>query len=151
MKIVNLTISALLGMFFLHSIALQAQPTPPTPFFSTDTNSKAQAITDIQSHYEEYKKIALQIWDYAEVGYKEVKSSALLQKTLSASGFTVKAGVADIPTAFVAEYGSGKPVIGILAEFAALPGLAPQAFPEKTAIQGKNPGPLSRPHLSATP
>src|SRR5258708_29331399 len=150
MKIVNLTISALLGMFFLHSIALQAQPTPPTPFFSTDTNSKAQAITDIQSHYEEYKKIALQIWDYAEVGYKEVKSSALLQKTLSASGFTVQAGVADIPTAFVAEYGSGKPVIGILAQFDALPGPAQHRLPAKTAIEGNNSGHGCGPHLCDT-
>src|SRR5258708_6093834 len=150
MKIVNLTISALLGMFFLHSIALQAQPTPPTPFFSTDTNSKAQAITDIQSHYEEYKKIALQIWDYAEVGYKEVKSSALLKKTLSANGFRVKGGVSDITTAFVAEYGSGKPVIGILAEFDALPGLAQQAVPEKTAIEGKNAGHGCGHHLFGT-
>src|SRR6188768_1329147 len=70
---------------------------------------KAQAISDIQSRYEEYKKIALQIWGFAEVGYKEEKSSALLQKTLSDNGFDVKAGVAEIPTAFVASYGSGKP------------------------------------------
>ena len=117
---------------------------------SADTSSKAQAIRDLQSHYDEYKKIALQIWDYAEVGYKEVKSSSLLQKTLSASGFTVKAGVADIPTAFVAEYGSGKPVIGILAEFDALPGLAQQAVPEKTPIEGKNAGHGCGHHLFGT-
>ena len=70
-------------------------------------------MADIQSRYGEYKKIALQIWDYAEVGYKEVKSSALLQKTLTDNGFVVRAGVAEIPTAFVATYGSGSPVIGI--------------------------------------
>ena len=52
------------------------------------------------------KKPRLQIWDYAEVGYKEVKSSALHQKTLSDNGFTVEAGVAGIPTAFVATYGT---------------------------------------------
>ena len=107
----------------------------------TDTAAlKSQAVTEIQSRYADYKKIALQIWEYAEVGYKEVKSSALLQKTLSDNGFTVKAGVADIPTAFVATYGSGSPVIGILAEFDALPGLAQQAVPEKTPIEGKNAG-----------
>jgi aminobenzoyl-glutamate utilization protein B len=121
-----------------------------TPAPTADTALKARAITDIQSHYDDYKKIALQIWDYAEVGYKEVKSSALLQKTLSDNGFTVKAGVADIPTAFVATYGSGSPVIGILAEFDALPGLAQQAVPEKTVIEGKNAGHGCGHHLFGT-
>ncbi|MDE3248214.1 MAG: amidohydrolase [Bacteroidota bacterium] len=111
---------------------------------------KTQAITDLQSGYEDYKKIALQIWDYAEVGYKEVKSSALLQKTLQDNGFTVQAGVADIPTAFVATYGSGKPVIGILAEFDALPGLAQQATPERNAIAGKAAGHGCGHHLFGT-
>jgi len=74
----------------------------------------------------------MQNWDT-----NEVKSSALLQETLKKEGFTVEAGVADIPTAFVATYGSGQPVIGILAEFDALPGLAQQAVPEKKGIDGK--------------
>jgi aminobenzoyl-glutamate utilization protein B len=107
-------------------------------------------MTDIQSQYGIYKQIAMQIWDYAEVGYKEVKSSGLLQKTLADNGFTVKAGVADIPTAFVASYGSGSPVIGILAEFDALPGLAQQAVPVKTPIEGKNAGHGCGHHLFGT-
>jgi aminobenzoyl-glutamate utilization protein B len=111
---------------------------------------KARAMTDIQSQYGTYKQIAMQIWDYAEVGYKEVKSSGLLQKTLADNGFTVKAGVADIPTAFVASYGSGSPVIGILAEFDALPGLAQQAVPVKTPIEGKNAGHGCGHHLFGT-
>ncbi|HMC84169.1 MAG TPA: hypothetical protein VKI61_01530, partial [Chitinophagaceae bacterium] len=97
---------------------------------------KTLAMADIQAKYDEYKKIALQIWDYAELGYKEVKSTALLQKTLQDNGFTVDAGVAGMPTAFVATYGNGKPVIGILAEYDALPGFAQQAVPEKTTIEG---------------
>jgi aminobenzoyl-glutamate utilization protein B len=105
-----------------------------------DTALKTRAITDIQSRFADYKKIALEIWDYAEVGYKEVRSSALLQKTLADQGFTVKAGVADIPTAFVASYGSGSPVIGILAEFDALPGLSQQAVPDKAPIEGRTAG-----------
>jgi aminobenzoyl-glutamate utilization protein B len=117
---------------------------------SVDGALKTRAISDIQSHYDDYKKIALQIWDYAEVGYKEVKSSALLQKTLTDNGFTVKAGVADIPTAFVASYGSGAPVIGILAEFDALPGLAQQAVPEKAVVDGKNSGHGCGHHLFGT-
>lgn len=115
-----------------------------------DSALKTRVIGDIQSHSEEYKKIALQIWDYAEVGYKEVKSSALLQKTLADNGFTVKAGVADIPTAFVATYGSGSPVIGILAEFDALPGLAQQAVAEKMPIEGKTAGHGCGHHLFGT-
>ena len=58
------------------------------------------------------------------MGYQEYKSSELLQNTLKADGFSIQSGVADIPTAFVASYGSGKPVIAILAEFDALPGLS---------------------------
>ena len=111
---------------------------------------KARAMTDIQSQYSTYKQIAMQIWDYAEVGYKEVKSSGLLQKTLADNGFTVRAGVADIPTAFVASYGSGSPVIGILAEFDALPGLAQQAVPVKAPIEGKNAGHGCGHHLFGT-
>jgi aminobenzoyl-glutamate utilization protein B len=84
------------------------------------------------------------------VGYKEVKSSGLLQKTLADNGFTVRAGVADIPTAFVASYGSGSPVIGILAEFDALPGLAQQAVPVKAPIEGKNAGHGCGHHLFGT-
>jgi len=123
---------------------LGAQNTAP------DTALKSRAVADIQSKYNDYKKIALQIWDYAEVGYKEVRSSALLQKTLADAGFTVKAGVADIPTAFVASYGSGSPVIGILAEFDALPGMAQQAVPEKTTIEGKTAGHACGHHLFGT-
>ncbi|MHA4807950.1 amidohydrolase [Flavitalea flava] len=132
--------------------SLQAQPHVPStgPSPSADTSVKSKAITDIQSRYEEYKKIAFQIWDYAEVGYKEVKSSGLLQKTLTDNGFSVKAGVADIPTAFVATYGSGSPVIGILAEFDALPGLSQQAIPEKSPIEGKNAGHGCGHHLFGT-
>ncbi|MCS6975260.1 MAG: amidohydrolase, partial [Cyclobacteriaceae bacterium] len=92
---------------------------------------KKEIVNSIDARYTDYRNAALSIWDYAEVGYKEYKSSALLQDILKKAGFTVEAGVADIPTAFVATYGSGKPVIGILAEFDALPGLSQQATPEK--------------------
>ena len=89
---------------------------------------------DVKS--EQYEKIALQIWDWAEMGYQEVQSSALLQKTLEGEGFRIQKGVAGIPTAFVAEYGSGSPVIGILGEFDALPGLSQKALPQKESAGG---------------
>ncbi|MEO1013801.1 MAG: amidohydrolase [Pseudomonadota bacterium] len=84
--------------------------------------------------------VARTLWEYAEVGYQEDRSSALLQKTLSDAGFKVKAGVADIPTAFVAEYGEGGPVIAILAEFDALPGINQDATPDRSPIPGKAAG-----------
>ena len=98
---------------------------------------KNETLSALQAYYGQYKDISLQIWKNAELGYKEVKSSALLQETLKKEGFTVETGVADIPTAFVATYGSGSPVIGILAEFDALPGLAQEAVPEKKPIAGQ--------------
>lgn len=101
---------------------------------------KNEVISNLDKQYDSYKKLALDIWDHAEVGYKEYKSSELLQKTLSASGFSVQAGVADIPTAFVATFGSGKPVIGILAEYDALPGLSQVAEPAKSPRAGKAAG-----------
>ena len=100
---------------------------------------KKEASAQIQNKYEQYKTTAFSIWNYAEVGYKEVQSSALLQQTLKENGFTVESGVAGMPTAFVATYGSGAPVIGILAEFDALPGLSQTNAPVKTSA-GKNAG-----------
>ena len=117
---------------------------------SAVTGLKDEAIKDIDSRYEDYKKIALQIWNYAEVGYKEKKSSALLQQTLQANGFTIQSGVAEMPTAFVASYGSGKPVIAILAEFDALPGLSQEANPEKKPIPGIDAGHGCGHHLFGT-
>ncbi|WP_298301235.1 amidohydrolase [Hydrotalea sp.] len=111
---------------------------------------KQKAITDLQGEYTHYKNVALQIWNFAEVGYKEVKSSALLQEQLKNAGFQVENGVAGIPTAFVAAYGSGSPVIGILAEFDALPGLAQQAVPEKEPIAGQVAGHGCGHHLFGT-
>ncbi len=97
---------------------------------------KKTAVNDLGSKYGYYKERALRIWNFAEVGFKEEKSSALLQQTLKENGFSVEAGVAGMPTAFVASFGSGTPVIGILAEFDALPGLSQQAVPEKDPDDG---------------
>ena len=138
----------LTGLILLVNLfILSAQKsTAPNP---TD-KLKDQVSKNIDADYNVYKKTALQIWDYAEVGYKEVKSSALLQQLLKDKGFTVETGVAEIPTAFVATYGTGKPVIGILAEFDALPGLSQQAAPDKKSIAGKDAGHGCGHHLFGT-
>jgi aminobenzoyl-glutamate utilization protein B len=95
-------------------------------------------------------EIARSIWDWAEVGYQEVKSSTLLQQELSKAGFKVEPGVAGMPTAFVATAGSGKPIIGILAEFDALPGITQDAVPERRPIAGKQSGHACGHHLFGT-
>lgn len=82
-----------------------------------------------RNHAEEAWPMALKIWDWAEVGYKEEKSSKLLADALEKAGFKVERGVAKIPTAFVATIGSGKPVIAIMGEYDALPGLSQEAEP----------------------
>ncbi|MFN4145156.1 MAG: amidohydrolase [Runella sp.] len=113
-------------------------------FWAVCINSFAQKIDDkafvagqLDKKYGSYCNIARQIWGFAELGYLEAKSSALLQETLRKEGFNVQSGVADIPTAFVASYGSGQPVIGILAEFDALPGLSQDSVPyQKPLIEG---------------
>ena len=105
--------------FVLFTSASARQP-------STSDDSAAM-LQRIDARRESYATVAKQIWGFAEVGYQEQKSSALLQQQLREAGFQVRAGVADIPTAFVATFGSGKPVIGIVGEFDALPGLSQEA------------------------
>jgi aminobenzoyl-glutamate utilization protein B len=100
----------------------------------------ASVLASIDAKRSAYGEVALQIWNFAEVGYQETKSSALLQEQLKAAGFDVKAGLADIPTAFVATFGSGEPVIGIIGEFDALPGLSQAAAPERQPLVENAPG-----------
>jgi aminobenzoyl-glutamate utilization protein B len=81
------------------------------------------------------------IWDFAELGMQEFRSSALLIKTLEEEGFTVEKGVAGMPTCFVATWGTGKPVIGILGEFDALPMISQKALvPKQLPVVAGGPG-----------
>ncbi|QPC98568.1 amidohydrolase [Qipengyuania soli] len=84
---------------------------------------QADPLAEVTAQGDRTARVAKQIWDWAELGYLETRSSGLLQDELDREGFKVKAGVAEIPTAFVAEWGKGGPVIAILAEFDALPGI----------------------------
>ena len=87
--------------------------------------------SSINKNQDTFQEVALKIWDFAEVGYQEYKSSQLLQSELAAHGFKITTGIADIPTAFIAEYSNGGPVIGILGEYDALPGLMQTTSPFK--------------------
>nr|HPI79905.1 amidohydrolase [Cyclobacteriaceae bacterium] len=74
-----------------------------------------KVVTDnLDKNFSRYTEVAKEIWDYAELGFLEDKSTAALQGLLAQEGFKIDKGVAGMPTAFVATYGSGKPVIGIL-------------------------------------
>ena len=85
--------------------------------------------------------MARRIWEFAELGFQESQSSALLQRTLGDAGFTVAAGVAGMHTAFTASYGSGAPVIAIVGEFDALPGLSQAAGePSRRPVNAGAPG-----------
>src|SRR5271170_5856693 len=94
---------------------------------------KSAVIQSVNGRAAASWEMALKIWTWAEAGYQEKRSSALLADTLEKAGFKVERGVAKIPTAFVATMGSGKPVIGILGEYDSLPGLSQAAVPFKQA------------------
>jgi len=100
----------------------------------------------INLHQEEYQQLALKIWELAEVGYQENKSSALLQESLSSKGFKVKT-LPYMPTGFIAEYGTGSPVIAILGEFDALPGVAQSSSPFKETFKNNTAGHACGHHL----
>lgn len=115
--------------------------------FAVAQKTKPEVLQAIDKKADFYASIAHQIWGFAEVGFQEEKSSALLQQTLRDAGFTLQAGVADMPTAFVASYGNGKPVIGILGEFDALPGVSQEAVPEYKPIPNQKAGHACGHHL----
>ena len=112
--------------------------------------TKNQFQESIDDRAEQFETIAKSIWDWAEMGYQEEKSSSLLQQTLKEEGFSMQAGVAGLPTAFIAEYGSGSPIIGILAEFDALPGISQQVATVRKPIPNKDGGHACGHHLFGT-
>jgi len=104
------------------------------------SDPKTTALGWVEANAATLRSVNRNIWTWAETGLEETKSSEELQSLLRANGFSVEAGVAGMPTAFVATYGSGQPVIGILAEFDALPGLSQDSSPERTNRAGATAG-----------
>jgi aminobenzoyl-glutamate utilization protein B len=102
--------------------------------------SHPDMIQLVESHAAEYRTVSRAIWELAEMGYQERKSSAMLQEHLRGAGFQVQAGIADMPTAFIASFGQGRPVIAILGEFDSLPGLSQDAVPERKPVAANAPG-----------
>ncbi len=114
-----------------------AQKKPQAPVI---TASKKNVIESVNKHAPEMIDIANKIWAAEETAFNEHVSAKLLADYAEANGFKVERGVAEIPTAFVATYGSGSPVIGILGEFDALPGLSQKTVPVKDPLHTGAPG-----------
>lgn len=87
-------------------------------------NTRDFIVNDIEESRDTYINAACSIWDHPELAFHEDKSSALLQDMLRDAGFSIQTGLAGMSTAFIAEYGSGSPIIGIMGEFDALPGMS---------------------------
>jgi aminobenzoyl-glutamate utilization protein B len=104
------------------------------------SKNKSAVLASVEKHQQELIKLSDQVWGFAETAMKETQSSKVLADYAEAQGFKVTRGVAEIPTAFIAEFGSGKPIIGILGEFDALPGLSQKAQPVKNALKANAPG-----------
>lgn len=118
----------LLATFFIPVLLLGQKPTAVPA-------NKQTVLNSVTKHQDELIKLSDQVWEYAEIAMKETKSAKVLSGYAEAQGFRVQRNIADIPTAFIAEYGSGKPIIGILGEFDALPGLSQKAQTKREALQ----------------
>ena len=102
---------------------------------------KQRALDSIEQQHLNLESLSDAIWDHPEVGYHESFAADALCSFLEENGFQVERGLAGIPTAFCGSYGSGAPVIGLLGEFDALPGMSQKAgcF-EKSAVSDDQPG-----------
>ncbi|MFT6512899.1 MAG: aminobenzoyl-glutamate utilization protein B [Neolewinella sp.] len=98
-------------------------------------DAKARIIASVDERNDELIELSDKIWALAEVAFEESESARLLADYAEKEGFRVKRGVSEMPTAFIAEYGSGKPIIGILGEFDALPGISQKAQPTKSSLK----------------
>jgi aminobenzoyl-glutamate utilization protein B len=98
-------------------------------------SEKIKAVESIDNQSGQLIELSDEIWAFAETALREYRSSEVLADYAEAQGFEVTRGVAGLPTAFTARYGSGKPVIGIMGEYDALPGISQQAIAVKTPLE----------------
>ncbi len=107
-----------------------AAPAEEPPFLPL----KQAAVASVDAHQAELVALADQVWEFAETALREKRSSALLAEYLEGKGFHLERGIAGMPTAFLASYGAGRPVLGIFGEYDALPGISQQAVPERAPL-----------------
>ncbi|MEX2467353.1 MAG: amidohydrolase, partial [Gemmatimonadota bacterium] len=118
------------------------------PTGSPAQEAKATVAEYVDAHAQDFGRLAQDIWDLAEVGYQETESAALLAASLREAGFRVEMGVSGIPTAFVASWRQGEgPVIGILAEYDALPGITQDRVPTRAPLDHRVAGHACGHHL----
>ena len=140
----SVRIPALLTLFAavtVNGLAIRASASDPvanSDASAETTKQRTSLLESIESRREESWQVAQKIWLAAEPGYQEETSSKLLADLLESAGMKVVRGVANIPTAFTAEFGQGQPVIGVLGEFDALPGLSQTANPERMPREDGN-------------
>ncbi|MDZ4715037.1 MAG: amidohydrolase [Cytophagales bacterium] len=119
----------LCSLFLIITVAAaSAQKQQPNP-------NKAAVIASVDKHQKELVDLSDKIWAFAETALKEHQSAKALADYAEAQGFKVNRGVSGMPTAFTAEYGSGKPIIGIMGEYDALPGISQKAQPTREQLE----------------
>jgi aminobenzoyl-glutamate utilization protein B len=107
---------------------------PAGPLSKADVRKKQSAARSVDDHGPALVSLSDQVWGFAETALRETRSAALLADHAEKQGFRVERGIAGMPTAFVASYGAGRPVIAVLGEYDALPGLSQKAVPERAPL-----------------
>src|SRR5215204_3759002 len=115
------TVPVLVCSFLLPASSAYAQP----------SSAKADARVRVERQGADLVGLSDRVWELAETALREDRSAAVLADHAEQQGFTLERGVAGMPTAFVASYGQGRPVIAIMAEYDALPGLSQTASTTK--------------------
>jgi aminobenzoyl-glutamate utilization protein B len=127
--------AAALSIFLLAPGALHADTGPLQKAANATTRPlHAQAVALVGKQEADMVRLSNEVWAFAETALREARSSKLLADHAEAHGFTVERGVAGMPTAFVASYGDARPVIGVIGEYDALPGISQKASPVKEPL-----------------
>jgi aminobenzoyl-glutamate utilization protein B len=136
---------------FMVALAVALYAGAPLSAAELSADNQAKLIGNVDTYAPRISEVALKIWASPELGYQETKTTALLQDELRSAGFAIEAGVAGMPTAFVARAGTNDgPVIAILAEMDALPGMSQTADPDRHPIPGQIAGHACGHHLFGT-
>jgi len=131
----------------LPAVATIAASVAAVPAGAAAQNGHDAVVAHVEAGANRYAEVAQRIWELAEVGYQETESSALLRGLLADQGFRVEEGVAGMPTAFLASWGEGSPVVGILAEYDALPGITQDRASERAPLPEMGAGHACGHHL----
>jgi aminobenzoyl-glutamate utilization protein B len=126
--------------FLAVALLLAAAPVSPPAASKADVRKKQAVAASIDARRADLVSLADQVWAFAETALRETRSAALLADYAEKQGLRVERGVAGMPTAFVASYGQGRPVIAVLGEYDALPGLSQKAVPERAVLAQGAPG-----------